>query len=86
MATINQILEAAKANNVKTEETNGYIGLSYTAGVWHWFYIIRSKVSPDYISFDHTYSQNTGSIKKGFRRGLRVIERLEKKLKINWKD
>lgn len=69
-----QLIKTATEKGFKVDQENfpGMIGINKGKHVWHWF-----NVWPDgEVSFDHSYSQNTGSTKKGTMHAISVKEGL----------
>jgi hypothetical protein len=74
---INQIVPLLKAKNIPFEVGNDSIGIRTGKYVWHWF---DQSITGQVLFFNHSYSQNTGSSKSGFRRGMRVKMAISKKI------
>lgn len=73
-----QLIENATKKNFKIEFIvdqfdNELIGINKGKSCYHWFKVY----SNDNVFFDHTYSCNTGNIKRGFDHGFKVTESLE---------
>jgi hypothetical protein len=49
-------------------EQNGMIGIQMGKSVYHWF----TRSAGGNLYFVHSYSQNTGKIKRGYRHQLKV--------------
>lgn len=78
--TKQQLLEAAKLKNFKTESHvnrfgNELIGINKNKHCWHWFEILET----GYALFSHTYSMNTGKSKSGTLHALNVCTSLQGK-------
>jgi hypothetical protein len=58
----------SKRKNWSCIELNGMIGIQMGKSVYHWFKCYAG----ENLYFDHSYSQNTGKIKRGNRHQLNV--------------
>lgn len=72
-----QLIETATTKNFNIEFSqdkfgNVLVGISKGKGCYHWFDVFGGQVM-----FNHTYSCNTGRVKKGVMHGIRVIMSLE---------
>jgi hypothetical protein len=83
-----QLIEALKKNNIRYEVRPGkaygctYIGFQFKGKkcewVWHWVeYLVLDLTGYTCLTFDHTYSMNTGKSKKGFSNEFAVKQRLQ---------
>jgi len=75
MLQANEILPAFGHNNVTHEYSDMVVGFNSGKHVWHWFTLL----SDGTMIFNHSYSQNTGRTKKGYRQG-KIAERVALKL------
>ncbi len=70
------LIQSAKVIGVPFTKYDNVIGVRTGKFVYHWFDII----SEDCLIFNHSYSQNTGSTKKGRRQRDVVLNSIAKKL------
>lgn len=86
---VEQLKEAAKLKGWKVEEYVEYdfadvesgkymkIGFSTGRGVWYWFSYYTKAGDACELMFEQRYSQNNGSIQKGWRTGFKAEEMIE---------
>jgi hypothetical protein len=86
--TLLQLEAAAVKKGLPTEfisrefpESN-MLGIKNGKHVWHWFTEFSRK-NTTYISFDHSYSQNTGKTLRGITQSIYIKEALGKKLNLD---
>jgi len=65
---------ATKRNCNINIESEKFIGVKFPGQhVWHWFDVDQIDES---VWFNHSYSQNTGTTKRGLRHGMKIKEAL----------
>jgi hypothetical protein len=74
-----QLIEKANQKNFRVEFSldqfgEEMIGINKNKSCYHWFNVF----SNGDVMFNHTYSMNTGTTKKGTMHGLRVYMSLDK--------
>lgn len=70
---LQDLINACENAGVKYNlEYEGQIGIKTGRFVWHWF-------ETSFLLFQHSYSQNTGSTKKGTRHGWKIKDAITKK-------
>jgi hypothetical protein len=76
--TKEKLIENAKALKADISlEYENKIGIRYkNKFTWHWFEIWCGNTENEFIDFCHSYSQNTGSSKKGVTHKMKVCARL----------
>jgi len=87
--TNSNIIELAKYKGWSYEEqpsediiSEGAIGITFGAGVWHWFKICGLDGEfKNTVSYWHSYSCNNGRTMRGVRKGVRLVIRLESEYK-----
>jgi hypothetical protein len=74
MRKLERFASALSGAGINYEIQGNMIGFaSRTGNVWHWF-----REEFEMIFFDHSYSRNTGSIKRGAMRGINIKLALER--------
>lgn len=71
--TKQELINNANSKNFRVEFSkdiygNEIIGINKNNNCYHWFEVINEN-----IYFNHTYSMNTGKIKKGIMHGLNIL-------------
>ncbi len=71
--TLQKLIENAKRKNCSiNSEDNKFVGVCFNRKhVYHWF-----KIEDNTVWFDHSYSMNTGVVKKGLSHGMRIKDSL----------
>jgi hypothetical protein len=77
--TKQQLINNATAKNFKLQFSqdefgNELVGINKNKSCYHWFKVYFG----GNVFFDHTYSCNTGNVKRGFNHGFKITESLEK--------
>ena len=76
MTTVEKIKSAALNKGWAIEKSAKQIGVNYFPSMWAWF-----NVCDNDAFFNQVYSQNTGAVKKSFRKGFQIEALIEKALK-----
>lgn len=77
MKNTQTLIDALNQKAIRFEHRESMIGITFGKHVWHWF-----DCKYDLITFDHSYSQNTGKTFRGVMHGVNVVLALNKRLKI----
>ena len=86
--TLLELQTVAEAQGLPTEfisqlwPISSMLGIKNGKHVWHWFTEFTSK-DKTHISFDHSYSQNTGKSLRSTGQSIYVKTSIGKKLKID---
>lgn len=71
-----QLIETAKKRNYRlsysTIDSFPAIGINKGRGVWHWFFALTGGS----VFFDHSYSTNNGSTKRGVTHAMKIEQSL----------